>query len=374
MVMQNLHFFQSQNFNERELSQKMQISDVFSDKRMHLNPYTLYLAKFNKIPNMISEDNVNCKKAVGWVIQNFKTHIHDCYYNIRFFRRTGKSEPDDIYFFLFEDLLIFFDTGCNSIRYLYRNTPIDDIAEITNGLKRFRITQSRKAEISVIVQSFEGLSTTSFKMAKRRFSIEENYNNDFTEIHKTIFSRLSKKNDKGLVLLHGKPGTGKTSYIKFLITFIKKKVIILPPSMASSISDPGLIEILIENPNSILIIEDAENIVVDRERNGNSPVSALLNISDGLLSECLNIQVICTFNTHISKVDSALLRKGRLIAQYEFKELELNKAKALSQKLGFKTRIDEAMTLTAIYNQEEKDYQKNKSEKSIGFNIFQPNC
>lgn len=126
--------------------------------------------------------------------------------------------------------------------------------------------------------------------------------------------------------------------------------------MASANTNPDLITVLIENPNSIFVIEDAENIVVDRERNGASPVSALLNISDGLLSDCLNIQIICSFNTDISKVDSALLRRGRLIAQYEFKALEVTKAQALSYKLGFDSIINRPMTLTEIYNQEERDF------------------
>ena len=64
-------------------------------------------------------------------------------------------------------------------------------------------------------------------------------------------------------------------------------------------------------------------------------VSALLNITDGLLSDWLNIQLICSFNSDISKIDSALMRKGRLIAKYEFKELEVEKANALSLKLRF---------------------------------------
>ena len=61
------------------------------------------------------------------------------------------------------------------------------------------------------------------------------------------------------------------------------------------------------------------------------------------------------------------MRKGRLIAKYEFKELEVEKAQTLSQKLGFKNRIDFPMTLTAIYNQEETDFQPLKKQKSIGF-------
>ena len=107
--------------------------------------------------------------------------------------------------------------------------------------------------------------------------------------------------------------------------------------------------------------------MVDREENGDSPVSALLNISDGLLSDCLNIQVICSFNTDISKIDNALMRKGRLIAKYEFKELDLAKAQALSTKLGFNTTINSSMTLTDIYNQEEMDFQQGKKVNTIGF-------
>jgi len=95
-------------------------------------------------------------------------------------------------------------------------------------------------------------------------------------------------------------------------------------------------------------------------------VSALLNLSDGLLSDCLNIQIICSFNTDLSKVDTALLRKGRLIAKYEFKELETTKAQTLSNKLGYTTKIDTPMTLTDIYNQEEHNYQTER-RKVIGF-------
>jgi ATP-dependent 26S proteasome regulatory subunit len=204
-------------------------------------------------------------------------------------------------------------------------------------------------------------------------SVEDNYNDDFKEIHQTIFSRLSKKNDKGLILLHGKPGTGKTSYIRYLITTLKKKVIFLPPNMAGSITNPNLLSVLIDNPNCVFVIEDAENIIVDREKDGNSPISALLNISDGLLSDCLNIQVICSFNTDISKVDRALMRKGRLIPKYEFKELEVEKARSLSKKLGFETNFNSPMTLTAIYNQGEKDFQQSKVRNPIGFNAVNVN-
>lgn len=117
--------------------------------------------------------------------------------------------------------------------------------------------------------------------------------------------------------------------------------------MASAITQPNLISILIYNPNSIFVIQDAENIVIDSEKDGNSPVSAFLNISVELLADCLCKRtyfsvtlklefskfIICLFNTDISKIDSALMRKERLIAKYEFKELETAKEQQLLEGL-----------------------------------------
>jgi hypothetical protein len=93
----------------------------------------------------------------------------------------------------------------------------------------------------------------------------------------------------------------------------------------------------------------------------------LLNISDGLLSDCLNIQVICTFNTDISMIDQALIRKGRLIARYEFRELTVEKSRQLSNKLGFHSEITSSMTLAAIYNQDELDFKPVQKRKQLGF-------
>jgi hypothetical protein len=105
-----------------------------------------------------------------------------------------------------------------------------------------------------------------------------------------------------------------------------------------------------DNPNAVLIIEDAENIVLDRRYNSRSGVSNLLNISDGLLSDCLHLQLICTFNSAISTIDAALLRQGRLIARYEFGRLTVEKARKLSDRLGIEQDINTAKTLAEIAN------------------------
>mgnify|MGYP006892816854 FL=1 len=63
-------------------------------------------------------------------------------------------------------------------------------------------------------------------------------------------------------------------------------------------------------------------------------------------------QIIATFNCDLASIDPALLRKGRLIANYEFNKLDIESAKTLSDKLGFgRDSVTEPMTLAEIYNQ-----------------------
>jgi hypothetical protein len=369
----DLNKLQSRTVELEQLFSKMNLGELFTEKKgSYLNEFILFLALFNSIPNFIHEINIDCKKADKWFLVKYKDEIKDLYFDKRYFNSNKNAEFDDIFYILFDDLIVDFDTNLSEARFLFRKTDISKVETLIGEIKKFRIRkEKRKPEISLLVSTQNGIGTKSLQISKPKLNIEDNYNDDFREIHQTIFKRLSRKNDKGLVLLHGKPGTGKTSYIRYLISSLRKNVIFLPPNMAAAIVNPDLISILIDNPNSIFVIEDAENIVVDREKDGHSPVSALLNISDGLLSDCLNIQVICSFNTDISKIDNALMRKGRLIAKYEFKELEIEKAKTLSQKLGFTTLLNSPMTLTAIYNQEEKDFRQAKRNKPIGFKAIQ---
>ncbi|HWK05482.1 MAG TPA: AAA family ATPase [Puia sp.] len=183
----------------------------------------------------------------------------------------------------------------------------------------------------------------------------------------TIRKRLNKKDDKGIILLHGLPGAGKTTYLRHLVGALKKKVLFLSPAVARNIMDPEFMDLLIDNPNSVLVIEDAENIVVDRKIDASSSVSDLLNISDGLLADFLHIQVICTFNHPLSMVDAALMRKGRLIAQYEFGRLSVHKAQRLSVHMGFKTTISRPMTIAEIAGQGEKEFGSGQRVQVVGF-------
>ncbi len=359
-------------FSISESTTKVNLSTVF-DKNLaqYLNHYQLYLAHFNFIPNKITIIEINCDKAVIWFKKQFEKEIKFDYFHINVLDKKHQNDYDEHFFFLFDDLLVNFDFYSSKIRLLFRKIDDKTITQLKNDFLKFEHKSERnKPTINIFVNN-SSLNYKKVEIEKTQLSIKENYNDDFAEINDLIVNRLSKKKDKGIVLLHGKPGTGKTSYIRYLISQLctKKEVFFLPTNIVHEITNPSFMTFLIENSNSILVIEDAEKVILERGLSGSSAISSLLNLADGLLSDFLKIQIICTFNTDVRKVDKALIRKGRLIANYEFNELNKEKAQSLSNKLGFQTIINKPMTLSEIYNQNSFDFESsNKTNNNkIGF-------
>lgn len=260
--------------------------------------------------------------------------------------------------------------GVKAITVTCLFNPKEDSILMLNKIKNevfFNLPEmniSEKRCLNILIQTPSGFELNPIEVKCPDIDFDLNYNPDFKPIHDVILERLSEDKSKGLVLLHGKAGTGKTNYIRYLINHLKKKVIYIPPNMTNSISDPSLIKFFINHSNSILVIEDAENVLMKRASNSTQAIANILNLTDGLLSDCTNIQVIATFNSDILSIDEALLRKGRLIAKYEFGELESEITEKLAIKIG--SDIRGKKVLADIYNSKDESFSNKKEQ--IGFN------
>ena len=253
------------------------------------------------------------------------------------------------------------------------NVSPKDFNAVTTLLTPLAKTRrERENNIALVIQTNRGYDTTSFELPKQKLDIELGYGKGFKPIHEKIIHKLNEPKSKGLVLLHGTPGTGKTHYLKYLASKIKnKRVLFIPPFLADFITSPEMTPFLIQNAGSVLFIEDAEKVITDRNTGGGNGVSNILNITDGILSDILNIQIVATFNMDKKKIDEALLRKGRLIAEHKFDALPIEDAQALINHLGFDYNADKPMTLTEIYNLSEVEYKsEDKGRTSIGFNRY----
>ncbi|MEO5998885.1 MAG: AAA family ATPase [Chitinophagaceae bacterium] len=330
-----------------------------------LDTKILYLYCFNALPNMSYIDQLDGEKAFAGFTEKYKDLVEHVHQYRWYEKKKKKYEFDCTVIILNNNCIVEFSTSYCEI--LHSGSQPAFVNEVTTFVNQFKQRQRREPlEINLIVKGSSGLDLKAMEVKRSKMDLGLFYEDDFIQTDELIRKRLNKKNDKGIVLLHGLPGSGKTSYLRHLVGKIKKKIMFLSPSVAGNLMNPDFIELLIDNPNSVVIIEDAENIIMDRKHSSSSAVSNLLNISDGLLADFLNVQLICTFNNSLDLIDEALMRKGRLIAKYEFGKLSVAKAQRLSNHFGFKTIIHKPMTIAELSNQHEREFQSKKTEV-IGF-------
>lgn len=217
-------------------------------------------------------------------------------------------------------------------------------------------------KIYYVLRSERGYEATEMDLKDYQVDIHTNYNDDlpYDKIVKSLES-----DDSGIIVLNGVPGSGKTHLLRHLTKTVDKKFLFVNTNTLGSITDASFIRLLLANTDSIFVLEDCEDILEDRGVNNNQ-LSTLLNLSDGLLGDSLNLKFICTFNTDLKNIDPAVLRKGRLKCKYEFKALTPDKTYALGQKLGKSIPKGVSLTLSDIYNYEEDNGAKVKRNK-IGF-------
>lgn len=212
----------------------------------------------------------------------------------------------------------------------------------------------------------DGFSTNTLLIKTVDLNVKENYNDDLPD--DKIKEFLQAENESGLLILHGKPGTGKTTYIRNLIRELNDKdFLILDSSVFDNITDSSFIQLLLEYKDCVVILEDCESMLADRT-DGNNKMASLLNLSDGILGDAFNLKFICTFNADINRIDQALLRKGRMKVKYEFKKLSKDKVKVLSDKYKLNIPEDKItdMYLSDIFNYN-SDNGAQKDVKKIGF-------
>ena len=344
------------------------------NKSLYIDGVVLFMELNNCFPSNIFFENIKLPNAKEVFINKFNVKPENIIEGV--YPQHKEGEVTYVYHqlaFMIEKDLIVVAYGGRDDNYDFRL----HYCHTTNEVKKKEISdwfnsnfiETRNAEIGIIGNGCNGLFIRFFKVNVPSVNVSEYYNDDFSDIHDKILEKLKNNNfNKGVILFHGKPGTGKTTYIRYISSLIEKRMIFVPQELAYQIASPNFLSLLMDFPNSILILEDAENIIKDRIGNDNSPVASILNISDGLLSDCLNLQMICTFNTDLGKIDKALLRKGRIITKYEFKDLDFKKANKLAEKNGLSAKFTKNVPLAEIFNQDDDDYTLTQN-KSIGFYI-----
>lgn len=161
----------------------------------------------------------------------------------------------------------------------------------------------------------------------------------------------------GLTVLTGAPGTGKTTLLRSLAHWLVETHVFyfMPAARFASVESGEIVTFWAnENRNSklrkVLILEDAESVLLRRGDDNREKVATLLNLTDGMLGDALGLHVACTLNRELADLDPALLRPGRLVAHRDFELLNRNEARELAEHLRVSPPAGERVSLAEFFN------------------------
>lgn len=194
-------------------------------------------------------------------------------------------------------------------------------------------------------------------------SIEMYYNSQTNKNINKLVKKV-KKSNCGVCVLFGERGTGKTSAISYIANKLYRIVIFIPNNMIEhTINNPDFRKFIKRYSKPILVIDDCEMLFNDYLNKSNILVNNLLQLSDGFLSEIVDVTFITIFNCEEEEeIDHNLLECNNLIDVVEFEYLSEEESNELSSYLGEKPKYKNKNRLIDIIKK-----NNTKSNKKIGF-------
>ena len=152
-----------------------------------------------------------------------------------------------------------------------------------------------------------------------------------------------------ILLLIGPPGTGKTTFIRGLLSHSNSSAIVTYD--AAILEKDYLFARFIEDETGVMVLEDSDNFLKARS-DGNSMMHRFLNVGDGLVTTKGKKLIFSTNLPSIRDVDPALIRPGRCFDVLSFDPLNAEQATKLATRLGvtYDTKNECKYSIAEIFN------------------------
>lgn len=319
----------------------------------NLNDFLLCWEKFGQRPNRIVIHNTYSSKL-------FNKAINDFILDKNVFTEVI---PDSEELIINDKMFVKLDEDCylsyivadrsmdnsfiDSITFYFNNgyDKVQDFVDLLNEcVLDFCEDDSNKLNTISLSQNGLELEPVNFHNIDLE-NIEVFYNEQtFKQVEKTI--KKIKKSDKGLTILYGERGTGKTSIINHLATKLDRMIVFIPNNMIEhTINNPEFRRFIKKYEKPIIVLDDCEMLFNDMYKS-NPITNNILQMVDGFLADTMNVNIIALFNTDTEDdIEEELLDCNSLIDVIEFELLSVDESNELakhlesSKKYKNKTRV-----------------------------------
>jgi hypothetical protein len=154
--------------------------------------------------------------------------------------------------------------------------------------------------------------------------IRRNYTAPVVDAFDRLMAHRSDPAAGRLLLFHGPPGTGKTTALRALAhawrSWCDLEYVLDPEQL---LRDPGyLLQAASGDEDDdrwrLLVLEDCDELIrADAKAGSGQALARLLNLTDGILGQGLQVLVAITTNEPLARLHPAIVRAGRCLAQVE---------------------------------------------------------